>query len=60
VTVDRARLQAPESTPDESRSWWLREALDADARVPCPPLTGRVRADVVIVGGGYTGLTCLH
>ena len=56
MTVDRARLQAPESTPDESRSWWLREALAADAGVPCPPLTGRVRADVVIVGGGYTGL----
>ena len=56
MTVDRARLQAPESTPDDSRSWWLREALAADAGAPCPPLEGRVRADVVIVGGGYTGL----
>jgi len=54
--ADRARLQAPEGMPDESRSWWLREALAADAGAPCPPLTGRVRADVAIIGGGYTGL----
>lgn len=24
---------------------------------PCPPLTGAIRADVVIIGGGYTGLS---
>ncbi len=36
------------------RSLWLQEALadEADA----PPLEGSVRADVCIVGGGYTGL----
>jgi glycine/D-amino acid oxidase-like deaminating enzyme len=54
-------LRGPESTPDGSRSWWLREALAADAGAPCPPLEGRVRADVAIVGGGYTGLwTAFH
>ena len=37
--------------PLESRSWWLREALAAAAGLPCPPLTGRVKADVAIVGG---------
>ncbi len=61
VTVDRARLRGPEATPHESRSWWLREALATDAGAPCPPLSGRVRADVAIVGGGYTGLwTAFH
>ncbi|MEE8473901.1 MAG: FAD-binding oxidoreductase [Myxococcota bacterium] len=61
MTVDRARLRGPEATPNESRSWWLREALAADAGAPCPPLEGRVRADVAIVGGGYTGMwTAFH
>ena len=39
--------------------WWLEEALaletDPPAR-PCPPLAETVRADVCVVGGGYTGL----
>jgi len=61
VKVDRTSLRGPEATPNESRSWWLREALAADSGMPCPPLTGRVRADVAIVGGGYTGLwTAFH
>jgi glycine/D-amino acid oxidase-like deaminating enzyme len=61
MSADRARLRGPEATPDEARSWWLREALAADAGAPCPPLEGRVRADVAIVGGGYTGLwTAYH
>ncbi len=38
------------------RSWWLREALAEDPGEPCPPLQGDVRADVLIIGGGYTGL----
>src|SRR6188472_455837 len=44
------------------RSWWLREALAAEtAAAPhlataAPPLRGTTTADVVIVGGGYTGL----
>ncbi len=37
-------------------SWWLEQALTADPGEPCPPLLGATRADVVIVGGGYTGL----
>lgn len=39
------------------RNPWLREAL-ADEGDPPPnlPLTGRTDADVVVVGGGYTGL----
>jgi glycine/D-amino acid oxidase-like deaminating enzyme len=40
-------------------SWWMEEAR-ADpalaASEPCPPLAGEARADVVILGGGYTGL----
>ena len=42
-------------TPGAQRSWWLREAL-AEPGAPCQPLKGDVNADVVIVGGGFTGL----
>ena len=47
--------------PGARRSYWLREALEAEppalsADVAAPPLTGNVRADFAILGGGYTGL----
>ncbi len=44
------------------RSWWLREALAAEAAsaphlaAAAPPLRGTTTADVVVIGGGYTGL----
>ncbi len=40
------------------RSWWLEEALALPefAGEPCPPLAGDATADVVILGGGYTGM----
>ena len=43
---------------DEGRSWWLREALalpefEGD---DAPPFHGDATTDVVILGGGYTGL----
>lgn len=42
------------------RSHWLREALAAEAAQP-EPLSGDIRVDVCIVGGGFTGLwTALH
>lgn len=48
---------------DAGRSWWLREALvlpDFEGD-PAPPLSEDITADVVILGGGYTGLwTALH
>ena len=49
-------------TPGAQRSWWLREALAAEKDgLACPPLTGDIKADVVIVGGGFTGLwTAYH
>lgn len=37
------------------RSLWLDEALAGGADL-APPLRGSIRADVCIVGGGYTGL----
>jgi glycine/D-amino acid oxidase-like deaminating enzyme len=47
--------------PDAGRSWWLREALADDPGEPAPPLDADTRADVVILGGGYTGMwTALH
>jgi glycine/D-amino acid oxidase-like deaminating enzyme len=41
-----------------ARSWWLEEALEHVEFVdpPAPPLRGDVHADVVILGGGYTGM----
>ena len=41
------------------RSWWLRETLTAEAPglvAASPPLRGTTTADVVVLGGGYTGL----
>lgn len=42
------------------RSWWLRDALALESpelRAASPPLTGPpAPADIVIIGGGYTGL----
>jgi glycine/D-amino acid oxidase-like deaminating enzyme len=40
------------------RSWWLEEAL-AHAEFagdPCPPLERDLTADVLVIGGGYTGM----
>jgi putative aminophosphonate oxidoreductase len=43
-----------------TRSLWLQEAMAAGFE-PAPLLEGNERADVCIVGGGYTGLwTALH
>src|SRR5438045_2549591 len=49
----------PATNRDEwprQRSYWLREALANDPGEPCPPLAGDTDADVLIVGGGYTGM----
>lgn len=38
-------------------SWWFSEAMASEGNpTPSPCLSGRLEADVVIVGGGYTGL----
>jgi glycine/D-amino acid oxidase-like deaminating enzyme len=42
------------------RSWWLEEALADEPGEPCPPLEGDVNADVVVMGGGYTGMWAAH
>ncbi|GLT12727.1 hypothetical protein GCM10007928_49600 [Sulfitobacter porphyrae] len=43
--------------PPRNPSWWLTEALEAEGNpLPAPALSGEERADVVIVGGGFTGL----
>ena len=43
---------------DVERSWWLREALALPEfeGEPAPPLHGDTTADVLIIGGGYTGM----
>ena len=43
------------------RSLWLREALASDSYETTGPVRGTIRADVCIVGGGFTGLwTAIH
>jgi glycine/D-amino acid oxidase-like deaminating enzyme len=44
------------ANPSVSGVYWLEEALALDPGAPCPPLAGRVGADVCVVGGGFTGL----
>ena len=39
----------------DAHGYWIEEAGLA-AIDPCPPLAGDAEADVVVVGGGYTGL----
>ncbi|HEV8683098.1 MAG TPA: FAD-binding oxidoreductase [Actinomycetota bacterium] len=47
----------PEAIPRSPQtSYWLGEALATDPLEPRPPLTGEVSADVVIVGGGFSGM----
>lgn len=38
------------------RPFWLAQALAAEASEPTPPLRGAQRAQLAIVGGGFTGL----
>jgi glycine/D-amino acid oxidase-like deaminating enzyme len=69
--TDRAAVRRPRDPrsadpldgvrPGERRSFWLREALAAEppslaADLVAPPFAGSGRADVAILGGGYTGL----
>jgi glycine/D-amino acid oxidase-like deaminating enzyme len=42
--------------PGSRRAYWIREALAADPGQPCPPLAEDLTADVVVLGGGYTGM----
>ncbi|HYL08259.1 MAG TPA: FAD-dependent oxidoreductase, partial [Candidatus Udaeobacter sp.] len=43
-------------TPGAERSWWLREAMAAEEPSECPPLVRDLDTDVVVVGGGFTGM----
>jgi glycine/D-amino acid oxidase-like deaminating enzyme len=54
--ADRLNLTENALTPGRQRSLWLREALAAEPAVACPALDKDLNADVVIVGGGFTGL----
>ena len=47
------RLRQPVPAPAADRSFWLQ---DIAANAATDPLAGSHRADVAIVGGGYTGL----
>ncbi|GGM16438.1 NAD(P)/FAD-dependent oxidoreductase [Nakamurella endophytica] len=49
----RARAVRHALSDSEPVCWWLD---DTDAPEPRPPLSGPVRADLAVVGGGYSGL----
>ena len=53
--------QPAQIPPDAGRSWWLRDALADDPGEPAAPLRRDLETDVVVLGGGYTGMwTALH
>jgi glycine/D-amino acid oxidase-like deaminating enzyme len=52
----RAGGTADVPPPGGRRAWWLREALAAEPITPCPPLDRSIEVDVVVLGGGYTGM----
>lgn len=45
-----------EAAPLAKTSWWFDDAMAHDPSANAAPLQGSVDADVVIVGGGFTGL----
>jgi glycine/D-amino acid oxidase-like deaminating enzyme len=60
-TLQALNLAGNALTPGAQRSWWLREALAAEKDVQAKPLSGDINADVVVIGGGFTGLwTAYH
>jgi len=62
LTAAALNLAGHALTPGAQRSWWLREALAAEKdSAPQAPLTSEISADVVVIGGGFTGLwTAYH
>jgi glycine/D-amino acid oxidase-like deaminating enzyme len=52
------RRHTREAPRPANRSWWLEEALGRPefAEPPAPPLDREIGTDVVILGGGYTGM----
>ena len=57
--MDALGLRGAALTPGAQRAWWLREALAGAEDLPV--LRSEETADVVIVGGGFTGLwTAYH
>lgn len=60
--TDRRKAAAGSKPRASGVSWWLDEALAQEGYpAALPPLQGSHRADVAIVGGGYTGLwTAIH
>jgi putative aminophosphonate oxidoreductase len=42
--------------PVTQRPWWLAQALAGETGEAAPPLVGDTRAELAIVGGGFTGL----
>ena len=49
-------MSAPSIPADAGRSWWLHDALAADPVSPRRRSASDTTADVVVLGGGYTGM----
>ena len=39
----------------QARPFWIAEALSGETELAARPLSAAIRADLAIVGGGYTG-----
>mgnify|MGYP000263819965 CR=1 FL=1 len=51
------QLNADLNVQPDNISWWFQEAMAAEGELPLSiPLQGQQHADVVVVGGGFTGL----
>jgi glycine/D-amino acid oxidase-like deaminating enzyme len=50
------RQAADDQVRPSARGWWWNEAVEHDPGPPASPLDGDETADIVIVGGGYTGM----
>ena len=59
-SIAKLNLEDDALTPGAQRSWWLREALHTEPGAECPPLQKNLNADVLIIGGGFTGLWTAH
>ena len=57
VARDAAARMNPTVVPGLEPPWWIEDALAAEGgRDDAPALRGQLETDVVVVGGGYTGL----
>ncbi len=56
TSLRRSRAAPIASVQPSARGWWFDEAMQHEPADDAPELHGEVAADVVVIGGGYTGM----